>query len=84
MKANIFPIRDSLDDSGCRRVNEQLNCDLLRAMSDEVLDEHIGELDQESREKRRSLRITDDALARALAEKVRRTQPSVTCANPWE
>lgn len=69
---NVFPIRDSLDDSGCRRVNEQTNRMLVAAMSDESLDEHIGELAEELREKQHALRVTDESLARALDEKIRR------------
>jgi hypothetical protein len=63
---------DSLEDSGCRLVNDGLNRSLLSAMSTPDLDAHIADLDQEAREKRRALRIVDESLARALDERVSR------------
>lgn len=69
---NIFPIRDSLDDSGCRRVNEQTNRMLLAGMSTPDLESHIGELAQELSEARHKVTVTEAAYARALNERLAR------------
>lgn len=71
---NAIRKADSLEDSGCRLVNDGLNRSLLKAMSTPDLDAHIGELDQEVRDARRALRIKDEALARALDERVSRRE----------
>ena len=69
---SLFPVRDSLDDSGCRRVNADFNRDILRDMSTDALDSHIADLEEERVLKSKALKRTLEAQDLAVQERLRR------------